>query len=365
MWQCKVCGTELSSRYELLKHSKLIHGHLGTRFRHPCVYSSCPCTFKSWNNLLSHIYRAHCDQSSSKQDQLATFSCQLCACIESNQRDYFCHLNEHLRKHETVTCVFKECTFKSNIYNTFHTHKNRKHNLHGLTDFKLDVVTVTADCQESASSPVELTACSTESLESCSDVNNDEDISKASVLNIALVLLKLENILHVPATAVDELLQELHYSLTSASNQGTCCIISDILRNHNLEIGESVIQELSEAVGRSNPLVKAIEIGGPLATAFKRKQFYKEHVRVVEPIEFILDQKSRKTYQYIPILPSLQQLFSCSDILKCVTGDNERHKTYSGVEKEQQYKSIRDGLYCKENSFFLWRGIENIFVIVH
>ncbi len=116
--------------------------------------------------------------------------------------------------------TFRECTFKSNIYNTFHTH-----------------------------------------TQSCSDANNDEDISKASVLNIALVLLKLENILHVPATAVDELLQELHYSLTSASNQVTCCIISDILRNHNLEIGESVIQEHSEAVGRSNPLVKAIEKG--------------------------------------------------------------------------------------------------------
>ncbi len=128
MWQCKVCGTEVSSRYKLLKHSKLKHGHSGARFRHPCVYSNCPCTFKSWNNLLSHIYRANCDQSSSKQDQLATFSCQLCACIESNEKDYFCHLNEHLRKNETVTCVFKECTFKSNIYNTFHTHKNRKHN---------------------------------------------------------------------------------------------------------------------------------------------------------------------------------------------------------------------------------------------
>ncbi len=96
----------------------------------------------------------------------------------------------------------------------------------------------------------------------------------------------------------------------------TCCIISDILRNYNLEIDESVIQELSEAVGRSNPLFKTIEKYGPLATAFKCKQFYKEHVSVVEPIEFILDQKSRKTYQYIPMLPSLQLLFSCSDILK-------------------------------------------------
>ncbi len=122
------------------------------------------------------------------------------------------------------------------IINVIHI-KNRKRNPHGLTDFKLDVVTVTADCQESARSPVEFPACSTESvLESCSDANNDDNISKASVLNIVLVLLKLENNLHVPTTAVDELLQVLHYSLTLESNQGTFRIISEILRNHNLEM---------------------------------------------------------------------------------------------------------------------------------
>ncbi len=73
----------------------------------------------------------------------------------------------------------------------------------------------------------------------------------------------------------------------------------------------TVVQELSEAVGRSTPLVKAIEKGSPLATAevgtwkcSKWKQFYKEHVRVVEPIEFILDQKSQYIYQFC-------LLFSC------------------------------------------------------
>lgn len=157
-----------------------------------------------------------------------------------------------------MTCVFKRlnvcvCTFKSYIYNAFHTHKNRKHNPHCLTNFKLDVVTVTADCQESASPPADFPACSTESvLESCSDANNDEDISQASVLNIALVLLKLENILHVPATAVDVLLQEL----TSASNPVTCSIISDILRNHKLEIDESVIQEFLKQWAGQIPWLK-------------------------------------------------------------------------------------------------------------
>ena len=122
IWKCKVCGISVVSRYELLKHSKLKHGHHGNRFRHPCPYSDCPCTFVLWNSLLNHIYRSHQTQASSKTSELCTFSCHLCACHEiSNERDYFSHVNEHLRRHETVICMFKGCVFKTNIYNTFHT----------------------------------------------------------------------------------------------------------------------------------------------------------------------------------------------------------------------------------------------------
>lgn len=60
------------------------------------------------------------------------------------------------------------------------------------------------DVQESYSPSIDFPSCSTEFLlESCSNDENDEDISKASVLNIALVLLILENILHAPVTAVN------------------------------------------------------------------------------------------------------------------------------------------------------------------
>lgn len=41
-WPCKVCD-------ELLKHF-----HYGFNCRYPCTYTDCPCTFKSWKNLLSH-----------------------------------------------------------------------------------------------------------------------------------------------------------------------------------------------------------------------------------------------------------------------------------------------------------------------
>lgn len=67
----------------------------------------------------------------------------MCACQElSNERDYFSHIDKHLQRHETVTCMFKGCLFTTNIYNTFLTHKNRKHNPHTLSDFKAEVITV-------------------------------------------------------------------------------------------------------------------------------------------------------------------------------------------------------------------------------
>lgn len=48
--------------------------------------------------------------------------------------------------------MFKGCVFKTNIYNTFHSHKNRKHNPHTSNDFQDEIVTVVAGLQESNSS---------------------------------------------------------------------------------------------------------------------------------------------------------------------------------------------------------------------
>ena len=73
-----------------------------------------------------------------------------------------------------------------------------------------------------------------------SDGNNVEDLSTSIEQSIASVLLKLENILHVPATAIDKLLQELHYLLNSTSVPVTHNSISNILRDHSLQIDSSI-----------------------------------------------------------------------------------------------------------------------------
>lgn len=338
----------------MLKHCKLKHGHHGNRSRHFCPYSNCPCTFRLWNSLLSHIYRTHKTQTSPEPSELSIFSCQLCTCPKlANERDYFSHVNEHLRKHETVTCMFKGCAFKTSIYNTFHSHKNRKHNPHTLNDFKAEVVTVVR-LQESETSVIDNVSCAADTdVGSETDVDahasSIEDLPRVIEQNIASVLLKLEHVFFVPATAIDELLQELHYLLSSVCVPITFNSLCRILKKCSVPANESIVKELAEAVCKSCPLAKAFAKDGPLATAYKRKQYYKKHFNVVNPVEYILDPKTNTTFQYIPILPFLQQLLSNCDILESVI---HTHKTQESTLDVVHYKSIRDGIYFKENSFF-------------
>lgn len=115
MWSCKGCKETVSSRSKLLHHYKLKHPHFGRTSNFPCTYLHCPCTFKTWNVLIVHHSKIHFSDFTHKQE--AIFSCHLCACSDlASERDYFCHINAHLKKNETVSCMFLGCDFKTNVY---------------------------------------------------------------------------------------------------------------------------------------------------------------------------------------------------------------------------------------------------------
>ena len=64
----------------------------------------------------------------------------------------------------------------------------------------------------------------------------------------------------------------------------------------------------------------------------------------------VLDKTKSRTFQYIPLLQSLQQLLS-TDVLNSVINS---HRTQGGNTEQlenQQYRSLRDGIYFKENPF--------------
>lgn len=346
MWKCKDCSAEVSRRSELLKHYRLKHSHFGRGHHIKCLYPQCPCLLKTWNSLLTHLSRNH-SNTPEHSDKFTTFSCQLCCCSElGTEREYFVHISRHLKNNETVTCMFKGCDYKSNIYSTFKSHKSRKHSLHSLVDFKEDIVRgsfATETAEHVASNAEELWG--DEQPVDLETSNYHEDVVQ---LKLAAVLLKLENIFHVPSAAVDELLEEFQYLLGTASLCTAAKVIQDTLNSHSLQIDQSVIEELASALCTSNPVYKSVGKGCPLATSFKRKNFYKENFKVVEPVEYVLDEKNKRTFQYVPVLKVLQQLFSDCHLLAKVL-DGSRITEQSG--EEVIYRSFREGLFFKENSF--------------
>lgn len=132
MWQCKECQFTTNARANLSSHYKLKHAH-GPNNPHPCLYFDCPCTFRTETALRSHLSRSHSNEETCHRHagEILTFNCHICRKNDiSTQRDYLRHIYKHLKNHETVSCIYKHCNFKSNIYGTFKSHKSRTHGSH-------------------------------------------------------------------------------------------------------------------------------------------------------------------------------------------------------------------------------------------
>lgn len=249
--------------------------------------------------------------------------------------------------------MFVDCSYKTNLSGAFRTHKWRKHNPYTIHDFKPGVVDgpVVPCC----SSPV------VKSFESSTTENSDDDIpseepsaeesinlAKVIELKLASVLLKSEHSFLVPSAAVNELLDELQYLIGTASVPITQKTLLDSLQNNSCTVDEFVVKELATVLCNSNPIQAAIGNYGPLSTAWKRKAYYRENFNVVEPIEYVLECKNNKTFQYVPLLKSLQQRLNCETTLnKAIHLKEKQHP----VESDKHvYRSFWDGRFCKRNA---------------
>ena len=205
--------------------------------------------------------------------------------------------------------MFQNCTFPTNIYATYKSHKSRRHPHCTVSDFKVELVkvdNVSCDHLVSGDHPGDLEE--TASDLDCPNLIENDNLQETIIQKLATVLLKLAVFSHLPCSVINGLLEELHFILSSAALSISHSVALDISNKHNLQVDQFIINELS-AISANNPLVKAIANGGPLSSAFKREQYYKEIFNVVEL------SRSIKTFQYIPLLKSLQQLLAHKDIV--------------------------------------------------
>lgn len=64
----------------------------------------------------------------------------------------------------------------------------------------------------------------------------------------------------------------------------------------------------------------------------------------IDPVEYILDSQKNKTFQYVPILETLQEVLKNKDIAE---GILSRHSNST-----EHIKSIFDGRFFKQNDFY-------------
>lgn len=84
---------------------------------------------------------------------------------------------------------------------------------------------------------------------------------------------------------------------------------------------------------------------GPLGTAYQRTRYLKEYFSIVEPLEYILDAKDGRTFQYVPSLQCLSQILKNSDIQEKVLRSTAHCRSFC------QYKGFQDCSHFKENDF--------------
>lgn len=309
--------------------------------------ADCPCSFKTYSALKSHLRRTHSTEKSTPEVLFfLTVNCALL--FFSTEKDYFQHLGFHLRKNETVHCVFKDCDFQTNVYGTFASHRSRQHATHSSSDFQAQAVHKHIDQSNITDNIVEEAHCSDAYTclgeDDFSGEYETEELKEDEIeLKLGHLLLKLQSIYNVPSKCINEVVAELQFISSSLSGPGIKKTVNACLRKHDCVLDDTVISDLVKQLSESNSVSTALRADGPLATSYRRQQFFKKNFHVVEPVEFILDKKEGRTLQYVPILQLLSQILSVKDI-------QEKAFNSSYATHESRYESFTDGTHFKENA---------------
>lgn len=282
--------------------------------------------------------RYHTAEDSQQPGIISAFKCLVCSASCSTEKDYFQHIGNHLKSHETVFCVFEGCSFRTNIYNTFLKHKSRRHKSYSSSDFKQGVY----------ESHHNLTVDHSDLLEASDDEGTiDCDKESASYLilqRIGLLLLKLESVYNASVKCIDALVEDLQFISSSASFEVVRNILDSTLKLNKCIVDQAIITDLAEQLCNFHPISTALAAGGPLGSAFKRRRYFKEHFQCVDPVEYILDSQKNKTFQYVPILETLQKVLKNKDIAEGILSRHSNSTRY--------IKSTFDGKLFKQNAFY-------------
>uniref|UniRef100_A0A8C7WUQ7 C2H2-type domain-containing protein n=1 Tax=Oryzias sinensis TaxID=183150 RepID=A0A8C7WUQ7_9TELE len=345
LWKCKYCPLNCEKRAQLFKHYRLKHGSYARTEPFPCLYQECPCTFKSLNALKVHLSRLHTKTVDQQPDAPVKFCCLSCGFAEScSQTDYLTHLHTaHLKVNHKVRCPYKDCNFETSIYSTFKAHKSKVHHDQNWKSFKSEIIGLDNVSDDNDAAQDQMShADDMDDLEDVSveaSENELRDLEKQLEHNLASLLLKMQTVLHIPESSVQEVIQQL-CQINKLSQPLLHNRVRAVLKKYYADINETVVREVTNVVSESN-IMSFCAKDGSLGTAKKRAAYVRREFPLVNPIEYCVE-KGKKTLAYVPIVPMLQKLLNKTDILDKAMSEK--------VHVPQEYSSYVDGQCFNKNS---------------
>ena len=343
-WNCKSCDFISEKRGHLLKHYRLKHGSYTRTAAFPCLHQECLCTFNSINALKVHLSKIHPNAQEAHMCETAkvTFHCQLCdfsaPCTEAV---FLTHLRStHLKVNNRVQCPYKGCYFHTSVYSTFNAHRSMKHRTDNWRMFKPEIVSsVTIETAEEEHAPSNHTT----DLEDGEDSSNDDlhDLGSQLEHNLAALFLKMQTILHIPESSVQDVIREL-LQMCELSQPLLHNAVKEFLKQH-MDVDDSTVSQLVKAASESNVILRYCGKDGSLSTTKRREKYVNKNFAVVMPVEYIIDQGNKSSAVYVPLHAMLQKMLNKADIL------DKALPVLKHVPHE--YSTYRDGIYCKENDF--------------
>ncbi|KAG7514289.1 hypothetical protein JOB18_029822 [Solea senegalensis] len=85
---------------------------------------------------------------------------------------------------------------------------------------------------------------------------------------------------------------------------------------------EDIANELVEELCKSHPTSKALGEDGPFGSVYKMRQYFKTQFEFVQPVEYILDSQDNLSYQYVPLLQTLEHVLTNKNIANEVLKKN-------------------------------------------
>ncbi|KAF0040477.1 hypothetical protein F2P81_006375 [Scophthalmus maximus] len=229
------------------------------------------------------------------------------------------------------------------INSTFKAHKSKVHQEQNWKRIKseingLDNVSDDSDAAQDQMSHAD----DMEELEDVSEEaseNDLRDLEKQLEHNLASLLLKMQTVMHIPESAVQEVIQQL-CEINKPSQPLLHNRVRAVLKKYYVDINETVVREVTGVVSESN-IIAFCAKDGSLGTAKRRAAYVHREFPLVNPIEYCVE-KGKKTLEYVPIVPMLQKLLNKTDILDKAMSEK--------VHVPQEYRSYVDGQCFNENS---------------